>query len=423
MNQQPMNLRRAAKIVRRHKVLIGVLMVLGLFGGAGYSVVMPPKLTSQALIVLPQPKPNIATQTLIAGSAPVLTAALPSLGSGETYQSLQKKITITDPTPNAISITASDVTSALAEKEANAVAASYIAYTSSSNSPVGPITARILVSATTAAGMPPTESDLFDGGIGALAGLLIGFILAVRKDRGDQRLRQRDQIARAIGAPVLAALPLECPGDAAGWTRFFADFDIAAEYSWQLRTVLERLGVNGPGGSNSAVTVVSVATDRKALALGPQLAAFAAASGIRTALVIGPQQPPADPAALRAVASTGNQLGNLRIFNANPADTDWRHPNARLTVVIAAVDGGGPVLPNAVASSTTVLAVTAGTVTAQDLTQVVMAARTTGSEVAGAIIGDPDKDDGTTGLVPTLARSAPRSVPTRVNGGVTEIRR
>ena len=54
--------------------------------------------------------------------------------------------------------------------------------------------------------------------------LLIGAIVALAIGRGDQRLRERDEIADAIGVPVLASMPVRHPSDAAGWTRLLDDY-------------------------------------------------------------------------------------------------------------------------------------------------------------------------------------------------------
>ena len=55
MSEQALDLRRSAQIVRRHKRLMGLLVVLGiLVGGAAYIVFTPPMLTSTALVALPQ---------------------------------------------------------------------------------------------------------------------------------------------------------------------------------------------------------------------------------------------------------------------------------------------------------------------------------------------------------------------------------
>ena len=54
MSQQALDLRRSTRIVRRHKVLLAIVVALGILVGAGYAVLYPPMLTSTALVVLPQ---------------------------------------------------------------------------------------------------------------------------------------------------------------------------------------------------------------------------------------------------------------------------------------------------------------------------------------------------------------------------------
>ena len=54
MSEQALNLRRPAQIVRRHRILVGVVTALGLLMGVAYSVLTPPMLTSTALVVLPR---------------------------------------------------------------------------------------------------------------------------------------------------------------------------------------------------------------------------------------------------------------------------------------------------------------------------------------------------------------------------------
>ena len=81
MNEHALDLRRFLQAVRRHKILVGLIAVLGLLLGGAYAVLKPPLLTSTALIVLPQSainpqsvqttgSPFTATQVVIAGSTP-----------------------------------------------------------------------------------------------------------------------------------------------------------------------------------------------------------------------------------------------------------------------------------------------------------------------------------------------------------------
>ena len=55
---------------RRHKILLGVFVLLGFLAGAGYAVLKPPALTSTAVVVLPSNTHTVATQAVIAGSDP-----------------------------------------------------------------------------------------------------------------------------------------------------------------------------------------------------------------------------------------------------------------------------------------------------------------------------------------------------------------
>ena len=54
MSQQGLDLRRSVQIVRRHKILVGIMVAVGLLIGGAYATLNPPMLTSTALIVLPQ---------------------------------------------------------------------------------------------------------------------------------------------------------------------------------------------------------------------------------------------------------------------------------------------------------------------------------------------------------------------------------
>ena len=42
MSQQTLDLRRSVQIVRRHKLLVGVMVALGILAGGAYAVFNPP---------------------------------------------------------------------------------------------------------------------------------------------------------------------------------------------------------------------------------------------------------------------------------------------------------------------------------------------------------------------------------------------
>jgi capsular polysaccharide biosynthesis protein len=432
MNQQPLNLRRSSAIVRRYKVLVSIVVALGALGGIGYAALTPPMVTTQALVIIPVPKPNIATQQAIAGSTPVLSSALAEVGSPTSLEAFIAQVSVAVVTPNVLSISINGKSADLAEREANAIAASYIAYIGGSASPVGHISARVFVPATTATGKSAQVQIVTDGAVGALAGALIGFLVAVRRSRGDRRLRLRDEIASAAGVPVIASIPVETPADAADWGRLFDSYEPGSVNSWRLRAILDRLRVANPGsdaeGGGSAIMVLSVSADRKAVAIGPQLASFAASLGIRTALVIGPQLGEDSAGDLRAAGVARRSSGSLRpdqllVVTPNDADTDWRQRHATLTVVATVVDSGAPLVPAALRAAPLVLGVTAGAVTAEQLSRTVAAVIEAGCHLSGIIVADPDPDDSTSGRGQYLARPGHRSAPSRVNEAAMETRR
>jgi capsular polysaccharide biosynthesis protein len=438
MTQQQPNLRRSMRIVRRYKGIVGGFAFLGLVAGVGYAVLNPPQQTSSALVILPTPKPNIQTDTLIAESAPVLTAALPKIGHGMTLTALHQGITATDATGNVISVNAKDKTAAEAEDDANAVAASFLSFIGSANSPVGAVAGRVFVPASTATSGGAVKQFILYGPIGLLAGLLIGFIVALRRDRGDRRLRTRDEIANSIGVPVLAAVEADQPGDAQAWLRLLAEYQPDAVQAWTLRTTLTRLrsasggagpgqntgsgnGAGGVGGhGRTAIAVVSPAADPAALAIGPQLAVFASSLGIPTALIVCAQAPGEANTTLRAAAAAWSpasaaQANTLRVIAASDADLQGALPGAALTVIVTTVDDAAPRVSEAVRAHATVLAVSPRVATPEQLARVAASAADAGGNVVGIMVANPEPGDATTGFAPAIGRQ-PRVLPTRMNG-------
>src|SRR3984957_12822602 len=118
MSEQALNLRRSVHKVRRHRILIGSAIALGLVLGGAYSVQHPPMVTSTALVVLPAavqsagapatggPDPYMATQVFVAGSDPVLSGALSQVSPAVSLQALRAKINVTSPATGILSIRA-----------------------------------------------------------------------------------------------------------------------------------------------------------------------------------------------------------------------------------------------------------------------------------------------------------------------------
>ena len=464
MSQKALDLRRSMQIVRRHKVLVGFVVTLGILGGAAYAVLDPPMFTSTALVALQpaasaQPSNSTTggvdtftpTEEIVAGSGQVLLNALPDVRPAMSFDELRHDVQIGSPSSDIISVTAKGKKAADAEATANAVANSYIRYVTSSNSAVGRIQAQLLESASVATGPAPIKQTIIFALLGGLAGALIGIIVALAVGRNDRRLRVRDEIANSIGIPVLASVPVAHPSAAAGWTKLFEGYKPTAVHSWQLRTALQQLGIPGLGfgrtgydgnasslydndrafaydgnGGRFSLMVLSLSSDSGALALGPQLAVFAASQGIPTSLVIGPQQDTADTATLRTacaapLSEASIHHGMLRLIADYTGGVDVQSDTA-LVIVVTVVDSRAPAMPDTMPTKATVIGVSAGAATAEQLARAAVVAGADGWDVTGILIADPEPTDQTTGRIAHLGRPA-RRLPNRMRGVVTEIKR
>jgi capsular polysaccharide biosynthesis protein len=402
-------------------MIIALAAVLGLASGVVFTMLRPPLLTAKALIVLSTTR-FIQTQVLIAESDPVLEQAMTSIHPAVSLTTLRNRVHVGTVTSNVLAVSAKGETAAQAENIANSVTAAYLSYVQNPGNPGGQVIGRILEKATSATGTL-LRTRILTLALGALLGAVVGAITAVAIDTHDKRLRLRVEIADAIGVPVLAALPVRHPSDAAGWTKLLEGYEPQEVHAWTLRKALHHLGLTdfkGAGRAGTSLAVISLATDRGALALGPQLAVYAASLGIPTSLVIGPQQDPNAAATLRAAcgatsATPSEHRSNTRISFGAYSDAN-ELPAAALTVAVAVVDGIAPKVDHVMRTTATVLAVSAGAATAEQLARIAVSASTDGRDIAGILVADPDPTDLTTGRLGEPARPSHRRRPSRVPG-------
>lgn len=421
-----MDFRQFAHAAARYKVVVVLAALLGLGLALAYSVLSPPMLTSTAQVEVIFPVSRsvapIATQVLIAEGIDVLQAAGRSVQPPLPVSVMQQRIKVSELTPDVVGISASAQRASTAESLANAVAASYRAYISGHPQTAGgALSAQILEPASTTKGSL-TRARVQDGLLGAVLGLLAGLVAALLLTRSDKRLRRRDEIADAIGIPVLASVPVQRPSDAAGWTRLLDSYQPAVVDAWSLRKALRQLGLTdfrGSGTADASLTVITLAGDKKALALGPQIAVFVASLGIPSALVVGPQQDPNATATLAAACGVTATRPAGRPFHMRLGAGSGRQP--ALEVAVAVVDDRAPDVSAAPRTSVTVLGVSTGAATAEQLARVAVNAANDGREIAGIIVADPDPTDPTTGRLPQPERATHNRMPTRMTG-TTELR-
>lgn len=418
-----MDFRRFLQAARQHKLVVALITLLGLGLGIGYTFLSPPMLTSTALVQVQFPATRtvapITTQVLIADGIVVLEKAGRSLSPPVPLSLMQQRVSVTDPTANVIGINASATDAGRAEQMANAVALSYQSYVANNpNLAGGAVGAQIMEQASTATGSV-LKARILDGLIGFILGFLVGIAIALVVSKSDRRLRRRDEIADAIGIPVLASIPVLRQSDAAGWTRLLDSYEPAVVDAWSLRKALRQLGLtdfSGVGQAGTSLTVISLAGDKGGLALGPQIAVFVASMGIQTSLVLGPQQDPNATATLAAACGgTAATPAGRRVSVRLGVSAD-RQPGVALTVVVATVDGKAPDLTDTMRTTATVLGVSAGGATAEQLARIAVNAARDGREITGIIVADPDPTDPTTGSVPQPERPTHRRMPTRLPG-------
>ncbi len=232
------------------------------------------------------------------------------------------------------------------------------------------------------------------------AGAAAGVAYAIAASR-DKRLTEPDEIANAVGAPVLASIPALYPASPAEWRTLLDGYRHAPAQARQLDKALQELGVaDRPAGGSLAVLTLSA--DPGALALGPQLAVYAASLGIKTALVIGPGPDTKATAALRAACATVpvNQPDNLRTVSHRAIEDAKRELEAdELTILVTVVDADAAPVPETMRATTSILiGVSAGAATAAELARV--AAVSEDRAVAGVLIANPVTTGRGTGPIP-----------------------
>ncbi len=236
---------------------------------------------------------------------------------------------------------------------------------------------------------------------GALLGFALAALIVVVRARRDKSLRLRDAVADAIGVPVLASVTAGAVSRPSEWRRLLDRQRSDPVDTWNSRRVLHRLLDEHRGEqTRGAITVIMLQGDRCALAAAVGLALEAARLGMRVQCELSEVRALDD---LRAGALT---WARSRGAAGDPGlvipPDDTAGPTASMTIklLIAVVDGEG--LKLARVGEPTLLVVSAGWATADDLARAALAATAQGNPLLGVLLVNPDRDDATTGLVSAL---------------------
>jgi capsular polysaccharide biosynthesis protein len=398
VSTQQLDVKKSWRAIRRHRLIVAAVAAVFLLGGIGYGFIVPPLHTATSLVVLPPPptaesdtktgSQSIDTQVYIAESEPVLKSAGQNLTPALSSSVVRDRVKVTAVTQDVIKIDAKGETAQQSMRLANAVAEVYLVFVTTDQKLPGDLGkktgARVLEQATTARGGNVGVHLAIYGVLAALIGAVAGSIGVLAKVRGDRRLRLRDEIADAVGLPVLASVSSYRANDVSDWAYLLEHYSPTAVEAWSLRKTLHHLGLDVRGGSPVSLTVISFAGDDKALPLGPQLAALATSIGIPTSVVVDShREPPGDPA---------------------------------LSIHLVVVDREAPHLSEAERTTNTIVALSAGTVTAEELARLAVAAAADDRNIDGLVVTDPDPTDRTIGRVSQSTRRSSSRLPTLLTG-------
>jgi capsular polysaccharide biosynthesis protein len=255
-----------------------------------------------------------------------------------------------------------------------------------------------------------------DAGLAGLVGLLGGLLIAVIIDHGDRRLRWRDDMADAIGIPVLASIGAKRNAGVTDVIQLLEHYETNPTDEWSMRQALHHLGFPS-NEAPSNITVVALAGDSAGLLIAPHLAAFAAGRGLQTALIIATHHPSATP--LRSAGQVLRRAGGTRPARVWVEDSWHDEKNRRsfeLTVTLVVFDRAGEALPAQSFAGPTLLAVSAGFATSDELAEVAVAAADAHQPLQGIVVANAAPDDRTTGRFPQPLRSPTATVPERAIG-------
>lgn len=260
----------------------------------------------------------------------------------------------------------------------------------------------VIQRATTASGLSAASAALVLV-LGAVAGLLVGAVFVLARHRRDPRLSTRDAMAQAVGAPVLLALDVSPRRSGREWATLFEKARPGASECWHVQRALHELDLEAHGARR--VVLVAFHDDAAGVAQALEVVVAAACSGLDTVVSLVAEAGHAD--ALQATCTRIEALDapvrpHLRVRAFAPAAPG--EPVAGLTAAVFVVDRRQPKLATIDRrESVTVLSVSSGFATADELARLAIVAADSGEPVQALFLANPAPDDRTTGRLPDTA--------------------
>ncbi len=234
--------------------------------------------------------------------------------------------------------------------------------------------------------------------LGLLGGVLVGAVVVLARHRRDPRLWTRDGLADALGSPVMLSLQVPRTRSSSDWVEALERSQPTSSERWNVRLALRELGTTEE--ELTQLVVLVLAGDTAGAALATQVAVVTAASGLQTRFALVTEED--SMAGLQAAVSRFSTRGqgprpDLEVLIGDPPRRD-APPDLTVTAVV--LDQGRPALPSSLAGAVTVLAVSAGVATAEQLARVAIAAADNRQPLRGVFVANPGVEDQTTGRFP-----------------------
>ncbi len=263
------------------------------------------------------------------------------------------------------------------------------------------------------------RSSLIKVGAGALAGLLIGSVVILVWYRRDPRPMTRDELAEALGTPVLLSLAVSARRSTKDWIAFLQRYQVGAAEQWSVRRTLRELRVSDGGESN--LVLLTFAGDPAGVTQAAQVALAAVTSGLRTSFAVIADDDSMEGLRAACMQFDGNESGGrpgLEVHVGVPPDRDVM-PDLTVTAIV--LDTDSPQLSAVRPRGDTVLSVSAGFASNEQLARVAILASGNGEILQGIFVANPVPGDRTHGRFPdsrttTILASQPRVIGARPVG-------
>jgi capsular polysaccharide biosynthesis protein len=244
---------------------------------------------------------------------------------------------------------------------------------------------------------PPSLMDrILTGAIGAAVGLAVGMFLAFFR-RKDPRLTSRDQIAEAVGVPVMLSSTVGRWRSSSDWLKMLQHDQPGTVERWNIQKAIRALGLAGE--ERPHLTVVSLIGDAASMAATCRVAIASAVSGTRTSLVLTSEDESSIGLcdASRILSARSEVARPNLVVEHEPQSEGVDGEQAALAITSIVVDPDHPKLPADIAPGTVALAICSRAATAQQVANVLIFLGQEGMSVKGVFVTNPLDDDETTG--------------------------